>query len=728
MSKTSRVVISILHRTVDPLNLKLPNTQKLKGTVAGLWKPLSNSNGPVSGGETKSKFNVKSLGFKLFLLFFSCIVVLVGALGIISYTISKPIIQNKVADATEQTILLAADNLEQSLKVYEDITMSMLMDADFMKGIRSINDSTIGAYEQLQAQQNVNTKLSSFFGGKNEIANVSLINTKTAKNISTSGSAITSQDVLKSDWFTKIVAKEGAALWLPTQSSGYFSAPEPSFAMGRLFRDPATGAKDFVLLVEIKAKILNEALEKLSLAGKFPVVIIEENSKLVRPGDPAELGKPFEVALSKEQQELSLETSVSESINGKLVIYKNMKISGWTVASAVTISELVEETSKIRNATWIMVLISILVAMGAGLFIARMINKPLSNLRNLMQEGERGNLTVRTKVTSNDEIGQVGISFNQMMDQITRLVQQTNHSASEVLNTSNVLLNVSKQTATSAREIAVATEEIANGASSLAVEAEKGNTITHEIGQKMKEVVRANQDMGRAAEEVQQVSERGTVYMTDLIGKTNMTEQMTRSMVEKVDRLKDSTSSIRKILDVLNNMTKQTNILSLNATIEAARAGAAGKGFMVVADEIRKLAEQSKQSIEVVGQITETIQKEIDETVAVLSDAYPVFKEQISAVKEAELIFKQVRSQMGGLTEGLSDVSQSVEALENSQLTLTEAMTNVSAVSEESSATSEEVASLSSEQLNVSQGLVKLSENLESLSMSLQEQLSKFKV
>src|SRR3981081_2815600 len=111
---------------------------------------------------------------------------------------------------------------------------------------------------------------------------------------------------------------------------------------------------------------------------------------------------------------------------------------------------------------------------------------------------------------------------------------------------------------------------------------------------------------------------------------------MIRSMVDKVDNLKDSTRSIRKILDVLNNMTKQTNILSLNGTIDAARAGASGKGFMVVADEIRKLADQSRQSIDVVGQITETITKEIDETVKVLSNATPIFQEQIESVKEAE--------------------------------------------------------------------------------------------
>jgi methyl-accepting chemotaxis protein len=227
---------------------------------------------------------------------------------------------------------------------------------------------------------------------------------------------------------------------------------------------------------------------------------------------------------------------------------------------------------------------------------------------------------------------------------------------------------------------------------------------------------------------VQKSSEQGIEYMSELINKTNATEAMTRSMVEKVDNLKESTRSIVKILDVLGNITKQTNILSLNATIEAARAGTAGKGFMVVADEIRKLADQSRQSIAIVGQIIETIQREIDETVNVLSQAYPIFQEQILSVKEADTIFKEVQTHMGGFIHQLSEVTESISQLDASQNVLSDAMANVSAVAQQSSATSEEVASLSSEQMSISNGLVKLSDKLEELSNSLQDSLSKFQV
>src|SRR5690606_29141189 len=129
----------------------------------------------------------------------------------------------------------------------------------------------------------------------------------------------------------------------------------------------------------------------------------------------------------------------------------------------------------------------------------------------------------------------------------------------DVLRTANELTDASKKTAIAAQEIAVATEEIANGATSLAVEAEKGSDISHNIMDQMGNVVEANQVMVRSAGEVEKASEQGTAYMNILIEKTGLTEEMTRSMVNKVDSLKESTGSIVNILDVLQNLTKQTN-------------------------------------------------------------------------------------------------------------------------------------------------------------------------
>jgi methyl-accepting chemotaxis protein len=149
---------------------------------------------------------------------------------------------------------------------------------------------------------------------------------------------------------------------------------------------------------------------------------------------------------------------------------------------------------------------------------------------------------------------------------------------------------------------------------------------------------------------------------------------------------------------------------------------------MVVADEIRKLADQSKQSIDVVGGIVETIQREIDETVSVLSEAYPIFKEQIDSVREANEIFVAVQQNMNSFISRLDSATESVRQLEEAQTSLSLAMTNVSAVAQQASATSEEVASLSNEQLGISDGLVQLSNRLETVSNQLRDSLARFTV
>ncbi|QGR00154.1 methyl-accepting chemotaxis protein [Paenibacillus psychroresistens] len=672
---------------------------------------------------------------KLFIIFFLCIVILVGVTGYFSFIKSKAIITTKMAGATQQTVEQAGDKLDLIFTSFESTTFDVLTDTELTDNLE-IYSSESDAYEKLTASKKVLEKLTKKIYGKTGLTNIHLLPTDPKLGPITTASASKlelPEKYVKEPWFEKSVKADGAVTWVETKQKGYTELGKPTFAASRLLK---IGDKRFVLLLEIDSQILVDGLAKIKIGKTSDIIILSRENKLIIPAKSQKIEEVYHIPSIVDFNKLAADDPAAVSGNKtatidrkkQLLVYKNMATSGWTIEAIAPVSELVEETSQIAKATWVIAFIAALIACLVGYFVARMIGRPLIILRNLMREGEQGNLTVRTHHNSKDEIGQLSTSFNQMMEQITNLVKQTNQSASDVLTTAGHLLHSSNQTAISAREIAQATEEIANGASSLAMDAERGSGLTNDIALQMKQVVEGNTNMGVSATEVQKASQQGTIYMEELTIKTTATEIMTRSMVEKVEHLKNSTSSIRKILDVLNDMTQQTNILSLNATIEAARAGDAGRGFMVVADEIRKLAEQSKHNIGIVGTITVTIQKEIDETVSVLSEAYPMFQEQIKSVKDAELIFTQVQTRMGGFVEQLSSVTGSILLLDESQHILTDAMTNVSAVSEQSSATSQEVASLSNEQLNVSQGLVKLSEELENLSHSLQDTLSKFRI
>lgn len=702
------------------------NTDKMKKQIgnAGNWvRRIRIQKQWFKGAKIENP--IRSVGLKLFLLIFCGILVCVVSLGLFSYNKSKAIIKEKISDSSMETAAQTAGRLDLMLSAYERKTMELLSDQEFNSQL-STHTITSDDYERFDSERTINTKLNTIMLSDSSLVGIYLFPTdpnQTAMGTSNLGGL---PDVTTNPpaFIQKMVDASGKAVWVPTMKKGISGkSDDPTIAVGRALMVGSKG-KPYLLVIEIDIKSLQEMLDTVHFGKGSATYIVSPDNKMVYSPSAEQFGADYPYTLPGESGKLTTHQSGVETLS----VSSQAQSGGWTVVGNIPVSSLVDGTQAISTLTWIMVVLSIVIAAIIGAVVLMTIGRPLGQLRTLMNEGERGNLTVRSKIRRKDEIGQVADSFNRMMEQITGLVLKTTESAAEVLSTATSLSEASRKTATSAKEIAVATEEIAGGATNLAAESERGSEMTSQIGTQIESVVSANAEMGVAAAEVQQAGLKGTEYMAGLMSKTGQTEEMTRSMVEKVDKLKDSTSSIRKVLDVLGNITKQTNILSLNATIEAARAGAAGKGFMVVADEIRKLADQSRQSIGMVGEVVTSIQREIEETVAVLSDAYPLFREQIESVRDANAIFQNVENHMSGFVHRLESATGTINQLGEAQSTLSLAMTNVSAVAQEASATSEQVASLSNEQLSVSEGLVELSNRLEAVSNELRESLAKFTV
>ncbi|TVX94781.1 methyl-accepting chemotaxis protein [Paenibacillus agilis] len=675
---------------------------------------------------------LSSVGIKLFIIFLVSVTLLVVSIGLFSYDRSRTIVEEQLSLSQQQTLIQAGEKLDLLFNNSVKLSNQVLFDKQLHTNLSNVyRGDKSNSFELFEQTKQIESELKGYVFGNNTLFSMFFIPLENnGTPIFTSG---TPSDALSTarekDWFKEAVNKKGQPVWIPSSAKGVAEqSPKPIFSMARLVNDLKTNEPQFVMVMEIYVQSLADHLKWDQSQGGF-IQIVDTKGKLVLDNDLSKLGQAPAIQLTPQDQANSGKQIVDSAEQGELLgSYFVSRETGWILNGFTPVQSIVKETNSIRNVTWISVGVGIIVAALLGYYVMRMVGKPLKRLRDLMMEGAEGKLGLHMEHRSSDEIGQLSTSFNTMMERIKDLVQRTDESAQAVLLTAGQLSEASRSTASSAKEIALATEEIAKGAASLAVEAERSNDCSEQTTNKMQQVVEMNVEMFHAATEVQQQSQRGTSYMNELSTKTAATEQIVRSLVAKVDALKDSTQSVRQILDLLNQMTKQTNILSLNAAIEAARAGAAGKGFMVVADEIRNLADQSKQSIEVVGQITASIQREVDETVTMLGEAYPIFREQLGAVKEADMIFHGVESQMIALFERLDSATSAVNELDESQRIMTEAMSNVSAVAEQSSATSEEVASLSNEQMLVSNRLVELSTELEQVSNDLQERLKQFSI
>lgn len=708
---------------------------KLRGSVKSGLSMKGMLNGSVS--QMRKVNPVKSVGVKLFLIFLSSIVVVVLLLGYLSYSKAKSTIKSNVAEANRQTVIQTSEKLDIILKQYESLALQLFFDPQIQNDLSTL-DKAETYYDRFMASSAISKKMSSQTTSDSNVVSISLIPEKSDTDIITTGSSGMILDgVRDQEWYKQAVerTKEYKSYYSDTdgpQNYWFSTAAEgkggTNIAMVRSLRNLGESS-GYVMMLELKNSMLEDAFRSVKLGSGSRIQLADPSGIVVASNVPEDDGKESVFTFIKESKfsNRSLETKDPEK-NEVLAVFNPLTKADWKLSGIVPTGELVREARPILVTTFIAAGGAALLAVLLGYWMVRMIARPLSRLKDLMVQGAKGDLSVRTEYASKDEIGQLSASFNMMMGRITELVSQTTETAREVLDTAGELGDASRKTAVAAKEIAAATEEIAGGAGSLALEAERGNELTDLIATQMQTVVAANAEMDEAARSVGEASGKGADQLQELLGQTSRTGEMTGALVARVNNLKDTVYSIIKVLDVMKNITQQTNILSLNATIEAARAGEAGRGFMVVADEVRQLADQSKQSIALVAGIIEKIIKEMNETVDVLSEVTPLFEAQMGSVKSTSDIFLSVKDQMDEFITSLESVTSAINSLNHSQGVLSEAMGNVSAVAQQSSATSEEVASLSSEQQNVSDQLVSLSGKLETASGQLKEKLSLFTI
>ncbi|WP_144027068.1 methyl-accepting chemotaxis protein [Paenibacillus sp. FSL R7-0273] len=672
----------------------------------------------------------RSLGTRLFLVFFITTMGIVLSLGYTSYSVAKHTIETNALAANEQTVQQTAEKLDVILLRFEDRLGELFYNKTIVQAAQSAAVSaSSGSDTGRAAAARIQAELDEWLTAAGNMQAVYLVPLDERLPVVASGTADSAfiEGIRGNDWFSQLRGQP-QSLWITQavkegENTGVFH-----FAKSVGGNAGGTG---YIAICDIQTAEIESQLSKVSLGMDSYIQLLTSKDELIATSQQQEtdsylrLGGTLFNGLSQASGSLPTKDEQGKSI---LAVYGTLASSGWRVLGVVPSENLIKDAGRILNTTYIAVAAAAVIAVLIGFWMVRMVSGPLNRLKMLMFHGAEGDLRVRTKVTSQDEIGQLSGSFNMMMERINELVIHTNETAREVLETADALGSASRKTAMAARDIASATEEIAGGAGSLALEADRGNEMTERISGQTSQVIGAAREMSSTAHSVGQSSQEGVAKLQELLVRTGSTGTMTGTLVQKVNELQETASSVIKVLDVMQNITQQTNILSLNATIEAARAGEAGSGFMVVADEIRQLADQSKRSIAVVAETTDTIIKDINETVSTLSQVAPLFTEQMAAVRDTSEIFVSVQERMNQFITRLDSVSESIAGLSQSQRGLSETIGNVSSFAEESSAASEEVASLSGEQQNVSDYLVELSGRLERASLRLKERLSRFSV
>ncbi|KRG15322.1 methyl-accepting chemotaxis protein [Lederbergia galactosidilytica] len=671
--------------------------------------------------KTETIKTKKSISTKILYSFIATVLVFVSVVGISSYIISNQIIKSKVKDASEQTIIQAGDKLDFIFGNYKNRITELIMKKNFSNNLVALHnmDGDTTDYQYFQLRKEVEDELTNVAMVDNNL-NIHLFNVERSEVIS-SARFSDNTEVFEAEWYKTALDSKNGAIWIGGSQLGINGdSSYPTVSFGQKLN---IGNNPYLIVLELDSDLLKESLEDVRFGNNGLAKIVDQNNQIVFSFDHEEINTENSYPISTES-----EANVFES--GKQLIFQVKPDSTeWYLTGALSSAELTKDTKIIFYVTILMIILSIIVSLFIGRRIVKMIGVPLGKITALMAVAQNGDLTARSDLGNrDDEIGLVANSFNKMLGNISEMMWKTRDSANKVLQAAIELSEVSKIQSESAKEVAVASEEISSGAANLTHEAENGSGLAMKINEEVENVYNNNTEMENSAKEVLAGSNEGIDKMNELVAQTKHGEQMTSALINKTDTLKASTNQISEVMEILTNIAQQTNLLSLNAAIEAARAGEAGKGFAVVADEIRKLSAQSKESIDTVGKITLAIVNEVNDTLQVLEEANPVFKEQVVKAQETDVILNKVGTYMNEFMSKIEHVSNSIRQLQESQDVLSSTVQQVSATAEESSAISEEVSASTEEQLKVSDSLVTTSNELKRLSEELQGILGNFKI
>ncbi|RSK28411.1 methyl-accepting chemotaxis protein [Bacillus sp. HMF5848] len=342
-----------------------------------------------------------------------------------------------------------------------------------------------------------------------------------------------------------------------------------------------------------------------------------------------------------------------------------------------------------RDATIIMIVVTLVaagIAIGFGLMLSRLMTKPVQEISAMMAKAEQGDFTVESTYESKDELGQLALSFNSMVSGLRILIQEVRQNADNL--------------AASSEEISASTEEIAGGSQQQAQSASDTTEMVKDMTKAIQEVSRNAEDASSFSQKTESAASNGSMVMQETLeGMSNIKQQITE--------LASKSEQIGEIVEVIDEIAEQTNLLALNAAIEAARAGEAGKGFAVVADEVRKLAERSSKATKEISELIHSIQQNTESSVTAVNNgneransAGVTFKEIVKLVKESA-------------TKVSSIAAASEEQAAQSEEVLT-SVENIAAITEETAASVEETAATAND-------LARMAEVLNSLT-------SRFKV
>ncbi|NLB89456.1 MAG: HAMP domain-containing protein, partial [Syntrophomonadaceae bacterium] len=415
-----------------------------------------------------------------------------------------------------------------------------------------------------------------------------------------------------------------------------------------------------------------------------------------------------------------------------LMAYQNLgNDDEWEIAIAIRMDEVLKGVNQLRDNILILTIILMILGALMGWFIGNYIINPIKGAVNHAQLMASLDISkdIPLKIQKRkDEIGQLSIAFQTMTDSLRKTINSIDQASNHLARSSQEISVVSDETSSVADEVAKTIEVLAQDAVNQAKDAEQGALAINELA----DIIVNNEEQVKSlnvyADEVINLKNEGFITLDKLMNKTKESNLAAEQIFDVIKDTHNSAEGIKTASEVIKNIADQTNLLALNAAIEAARAGEHGKGFSVVAEEVRKLAEQSNKSVQEIETIVNELTVKTIHAVTTMDDIKNIVAEQARSVDETKEKFEGIAVAIETTKEAIDKINNSVIKMANKKNDIVQVINNLSLLSEENAASTEETAAFIQQQTASMQELAFASQSLARLAEDLQMLIQQFKL
>ena len=705
---------------------------------------------PVKMKKQSILFSIRNKIFICFLVPIAFMIVV----GIAAYQKSSEGMQDKFQESTEQTMKMLGEYIQMSNSFVETEALKYSMDAQLNSWALGMLDDDMNATADIVKL--TKTNITSSKKSNDFISNIHIIPNAEKKLMTTrAGQTGTNDPQGFLEEYLADVPMDGKKLvrWIDSHDvlDTNLELSQDDYIMSYQLQ---SNNKQYCVIVDISAEYYETFFEGIDL-GKGSILglvtangrellheSIEEGDKsAIVEGEPVFFGRDFYTAIlpaqteeeadkkDKEEEEAILHGSAEVKYNGKdyIFIYNRLEDNNSTVCALVPMKVVTGQAESIKTLTVGLVVAAIIIAGLIGVGIASGIQRNMKRIAKRFGEVANGDLTVTVTAKGRDEFVGLAQSATNMIYNNKKLVAKVNDSTNDLAASASEVKSASEIISGYSEDITRAISGINEGMERQSKYALACVEKTDALSQDIKEVSDTVEKVEVLVSNTENMIENGMTMIQQLGESAEETTAITAQVGDSVEALKKETSIINQFVEMITDISEQTNLLSLNASIEAARAGDAGRGFAVVAEEIRKLADSSAKAAGNIQDNVKNITKQTESTMADAKRAEEKVAAQSVVVEKVVSIFQEMNAQMEELVGGLDAIVESTGKADAERKETLESVKNISDIIEESAGSVRDVNGVTEKLLQNVDNLNKVSDILNVNMTDLKAEISAFK-